>query len=342
MTVYLFDEAYAPNLDAVKANSGIAMSVYLTGNYAGTCAQPGALLAAGLGVLGNYEQAADELLTAGHAGGVSVGQRAAAAYIGKGAPSGTGLGIAFSVDVNAPPSSFPAIGQAFDGIIQGLAGRFVALCYGEGALIDYLVQTGRVPPVNWLSASSSYPGWNPDAADVALVQQFGTNVPGTDEDKITNTAIYRYIWWPAWATPSGGGTLILGADDIAAVASAVWNQSFEASQGVGPAPAWAWVRDGRVVAGAAYNIATVAAQQATAAAAGAAAANTALTGVAGQETTEAGTLAALQKAVAALSAPPSVTVDVAALAAQLAANLGPALTRELVGALGAAITKGNN
>lgn len=213
MTGVLFDAAYSPNLDAVVAAGGIGMTVYLTGDYAGTCAQPAALHAKGLGVLGNYEEAADELITAGYIGGVGIGQRAAAAYIAKGAPAGQGLGIAFSVDVNAPASTFPAVGAAFDGIKAGLAGRFVALCYGEGALIDYLVTNHGLVKVEWLSASSSFPGWNPASPNVALVQEVGSPVAGTDEDKITNLAgLEPYVWWPP-GSPYANGALFMALTD---------------------------------------------------------------------------------------------------------------------------------
>ncbi|PZS19125.1 MAG: hypothetical protein DLM57_04615 [Pseudonocardiales bacterium] len=194
-TYYLYDAAYAPDLDKVKENGGIAMSVYLTGGYATTCAQPDALHAKGLGVLGNYEEAIDELLYCGRAGGVDIGRRAAEAYLAKGAPGSTGLGIAFSVDVSADPSTFGAIGEAFVGIREGLAGRFVPKVYGEGALIDYLVAHHEVEGLQWLSASTSFPGFNPADPHVGRVQLVGTPVPGTDQDTITNFKGLG-IWWP--------------------------------------------------------------------------------------------------------------------------------------------------
>jgi hypothetical protein len=231
LTLYLYDAAYAPNLDTVLSHGGIAMSCYLTGKYAATSPQPDRLHAKGLGALGNYEEGAGELLHVGKAGGVDIGRRAATAYIGKGAPAGRGLGIAFSVDVNAPPSTFPAIGAAFDGIKQGLAGRFVALVYGEGALIDYLFTHYKVPGVEWLSGSSSFPGFDPSSKRVALVQHIGSPVAGTDQDSITNLAgLAPFIWWPA-GSPYERTTDVLDPKDpeviklhkeIAAVYDRVW------------------------------------------------------------------------------------------------------------------------
>lgn len=197
MTALLFDAAYKPDLAAVKAAGGIAMSVYLTGDYANTCAQPVDLHAAGLGSLGNYEQAADELTWTGQAGGVAIGQKAAEAYIGKGAPANAGLGIAFSADVNVAPADYPKVGAAITGVKQGMAGRFVTLLYGQGGLIDYLVTEKIIGPGEWLAAPTSWPGFNAADPNVALVQQVGTPVTGTDEDEITNLdAVRPFIWWP--------------------------------------------------------------------------------------------------------------------------------------------------
>lgn len=194
----LFDAAYRPDLVKVKAAGGIAMSVYLTGQYASTCASPAELRAAGLGALGNYEEGASELLTCGEAGGRTIGQRAASAAISKGFPANTGLGIAFSLDVNTPASKLAAVGSAFVGIAAGLAGRFVPLVYGEGAAIDYLWTNHRVLGVEWLAAPTSWPGYDAGDVHVGLVQQVGSPVAGTDEDKITNLdALAPLIWWPA-------------------------------------------------------------------------------------------------------------------------------------------------
>lgn len=198
MSGSLFDAAYAPDLAKVKAAGGIAMSVYLTGAYCRTCAQPSALHTAGLGVLGNYEEAASALQSCGLTGGMAIGRAAAAAYMAEGAPAGRGLGIAFSLDVNTPASRLSAVSVAFMGISAGLAGRFVPLVYGEGAAIDYLWTRHRVAGVQWLAAPTSWPGYAPGDVHVGLVQQVGSPVSGTDEDKITDlAALEPLIWWPA-------------------------------------------------------------------------------------------------------------------------------------------------
>lgn len=211
--LYMADAAYKPNLAAAKAAGVIAMSVYLTGAYSSTCAQPAELHAEGMGALGNYEEAANEIVVTDHAGGISIGQRAAVAEIGKGFPANTGKGIPFSVDVNVPESEFPHVGDVFEGIKTGIAGRFVVMAYGEGALIDYLVANHGLIRVEWLSASSSFPGWNPADPNVALEQEIGNTVPGADLDRITNLAgLEPLIWWPPGSPYANGATMTQPTD----------------------------------------------------------------------------------------------------------------------------------
>jgi len=214
VTAVLFDAAYKPDLAKVKAAGGIAMSVYLTGKYASTCAQPSELHALGLGALGNYEEGAAELTTCGVLGGKTIGQRAAAGAIAKGFPAGQGLGLAFSLDVNTPLSKLPAVGAAFTGIADGLAGRFVPIVYGEGAAIDYLWTHHQVLGIEWLAAPTSWPGFDAGDVHVGLVQQVGSPVPGTDEDKITNLdALAPLIWWPAGSPYAKGVDMELDPKD---------------------------------------------------------------------------------------------------------------------------------
>ncbi|MGH3265048.1 MAG: hypothetical protein ACRDNS_24000, partial [Trebonia sp.] len=221
MTALLFDAAYKPDLAAVKAAGGIAMSVYLTGQYASTCASAAQLHADDLGALGNFEEGSADLTSCWESGGVQIGKRAAAAYIAEGAPAGKGLGLAFSLDINTPSSEFGAVGAAFDGIRVGLNGQFVPLVYAEGAAIDYLWTNHKVAGVEWLAAPTSWPGFNAGDVHVGLVQQVGSPVHGTDEDKITNlAALAPLIWWPQ-GSPYAQEVPMTEAE-IAAVAKAVW------------------------------------------------------------------------------------------------------------------------
>lgn len=231
MTIKMFDAAYRPDLAAVKAAGGIAMSVYLTGQYASTCASPAQLHTAGLGALGNFEEAANLLTTCGRAGGLDIGRRAAAAYAAEGAPTGQGLGIAFSLDVRTAASQFPAVGDAFAGIAAGMGDRFVPLVYGEGAAIDYLAAHHNVPGVEWLAAPTSWPGFNDNDPRVAVVQRVGSPVRGTDEDDITNlTALAPYIWWPPGSPYAPEAPVT--PNDIAAITNAVWTREHKTAAGV--------------------------------------------------------------------------------------------------------------
>lgn len=214
MTIYGYDAAYPPDPATVAGLGGQLMAVYLTGNYAVPANQSARIHAAGMGALLNYEEAADELVHAGRIGGQGVGQRSLAAALRQGAPGNGTIGIFYSVDVSVDPSQFGAVGQAFDGINDVIRGKFVAHVYGEGALAEYLLATHRVANRQWLSASTSFPGYNAEAASIGLVQLVGTNIAGTDQNIITNAAGLD-AWWPGEVPSSGGAAPIsTGADDL--------------------------------------------------------------------------------------------------------------------------------
>lgn len=211
MSLYGYDAAYPPPPATIKAAGGVLMAVYLTAKYAVPTSRCAQIRATGLGVLLNYEEGAAELVTAGRSGGQAAARRALAAAIADGAPASNTLGIYFSVDVNVSPGQFAAVGAAFDGINDVLRGKFLVHVYGEGALIDYLIATGRVVGRQWLSASTSFPGFNADSPNVGLVQLVGTNVPGTDQNTITNAAGLD-AWWPA-GSPYGDDDMPLSPDE---------------------------------------------------------------------------------------------------------------------------------
>jgi hypothetical protein len=134
---FAYDGAYARDLNAMQANGAIAVTVYLTGNFAVDAGWVAEIHARGLGVVPNYEQAADELVNAGFSGGMAVGARAMAAAKALGVPADGSVAIVYSIDVNVAPALFPQIGAAFDGINAVTHGQYLAEAYGEGALIDW-------------------------------------------------------------------------------------------------------------------------------------------------------------------------------------------------------------
>lgn len=212
MSAYGYDAAYPPDPTVVKAAGGQIMAVYLTGRYAVPNDWVARIHKAGIGALANYEEAAAELVTAGHTGGRVVGSKAMAAAIAKGFPANNTVGIHYSVDTNVAPSQFEAVGVAFDGINDMTRGTFITHCYGEGALINYLVATGRARRAQWLSASESFPGYDPKSPNVGLVQLVGSNIPNTDQNLITNAAGLDVFWPPGTEVSSGTGVQITTTD----------------------------------------------------------------------------------------------------------------------------------
>jgi hypothetical protein len=231
VSVYGYDAAYPPDPSAVRAAGGQLMACYLTASYAVVAQWPARIVAAGMGALANYEQAADELVYCGRPGGQAAGHRAMTAAIADGFRADGSIGIYFSVDVSVSPAQFPAVGAAFDGINDVIRGKFCTHVYGEGALIDYLIATGRIKPAcaNWLSGSSSFPGYNPQSPHVGLVQLVGSNIPGTDQNIITRPA-GLHAWWPA-TNPLGVDTMTDA--QVATIRSDIANLRAELIQAIG-------------------------------------------------------------------------------------------------------------
>ena len=216
MTLYSYDAAYPPTLGQLAAGSPVAVACYLTAKFAVPSTWPAQIRGRGWVAVANYEEAADELVTCGRAGGQQVGARAMAAAERDGFPAGSS--IFYSVDVNVPASQFPQVGAAFDGINDVTRGHYCTHVYGEGALIDYLVRTGRVCVGNWLSASASFPGYNPQSPNVGMYQLAGASpVPNTDQNIITNLPALH-----AWGSPTDGALTMtdISAADAATVVQA--------------------------------------------------------------------------------------------------------------------------
>jgi hypothetical protein len=128
----------------------------------------------GMGFLPNWERGASYLVTASHAQALAAGNEAVAALRALGVPDDGSIACPFSWDVNVAPSQYAHCGAVADGIIEALAGRYRFTAYGQGGLIDYFARTGRLQSEGWLSASSSFPGYDAASPRVALVQRVGS------------------------------------------------------------------------------------------------------------------------------------------------------------------------
>jgi hypothetical protein len=196
------------------------MNLYVSGQYAVPDGYAANVRAYGVAPWPNYERNLTELIS-----DRSVGQ--AAGHIGfndavrAGFPADGTVWFPFSVDVNLPPSDYPKVGAAFDGINDIIKGRFLVACYGQGGLIDYLHNTHRTQGKGWLSGSASYPGFNVHSPNVCLVQShdsagnwLNTPVASSDINTITDVASL-HAWWPT-NSPYGVDLMALELADLQA------------------------------------------------------------------------------------------------------------------------------
>lgn len=209
MTVYGYDAAYQPNLAAVKAAGGVAVNGYLTGRYASTTSTPAAALAAGLGWWATYEEDPAELVGATRTTGQNAGRKILTAFRalrdnhGRPLPLDGSLAVYPSVDESS--SSASACDESWPGLRDVLEGLLQVRIYSEGLLGDHLYQAGLLDGPFWLAAPTSWPGFNPADPRVCIVQEVGTNVPGTDRNHIlTDPALIGAVW-PEGSIYAGGG-----------------------------------------------------------------------------------------------------------------------------------------
>lgn len=221
MTLYLYDAAFRPNLTSVKANGGIAINGYLTGQYADTTTQPAQALAAGLGYVPTYEEGQSELVHASRSYGQSVGRKILGAFGTKKLPLDGSVAVYPSVDVSVANASASSCNEAWLGIRDVVKGKVSLRAYAEGAVIDALANAGLLDGPAWLAAPKSWPGFNVSDKHVCVVQLVGSSVSGTDADHIITDPHSLGAYWPK-GSPYG---VTVTPKDIWSFAAKIWNGS---------------------------------------------------------------------------------------------------------------------
>lgn len=210
------DAAYQPNLAAVRAAGAIAINGYLTGKFATTTTSPAAAHAAALGWIATYEEGPAELVGATRAQGVAVGEKIAAAWRTHGIPDDGSVAVFPSVDIRVAAADAASCDNGWMGIRDVLKSGASLRGYAEGAVIDHLAARGLVDGKCWLSASSSYPGYNVHDENVCMIQQVGSSVGGTDTNHIITDPYALGAWWPPgspYVTPGGFMSLTSAQQD---------------------------------------------------------------------------------------------------------------------------------
>lgn len=233
--LYGYDGASPFNLSLARANHGIVCTGYIVGHPGGMNpvdkARVNLIRALGMGFLPNWERAANALVIGTRQDGHDAGVEALAACRALGVPDDGTVACAFSWDVDIDTRLYQHCGQVADGIIAGLAGHYRFTAYGQGGLIDHLVQTGRMTGGGWLSGSSSFPGFDPASPNVAMVQSHDVNgnwlntpVFGTDINTVTRPHELA-AWWPEGSeygmTPADVVAELLKPDNLDKLATGI-------------------------------------------------------------------------------------------------------------------------
>ena len=207
----VMDAAYQPNLAACVAAGAIAINGYLTGKFATTTTSPAAAHAVALGWIATYEEGPAELVGATRAEGVAVGEKIAAAWRAHGIPDDGSIAVFPSVDIRVAAADAASCDNGWLGIRDVMASGASIRSYAEGAVIDHLVAKGLVDGKCWLSASSSYPGYNVRDENVCMYQQVGSAVGGTDTNHLITDPHALGAWWPD-GSPYGGDMALTAAE----------------------------------------------------------------------------------------------------------------------------------
>lgn len=247
-------------LQVAKAHGAQLVTFYIVGSPGGMrCANRADVAAAralGLGVLPNWERAADFFRTATSADAFNAGREARTACLGLGIPAGTA--VAFSFDYQIPTSGYARAAGLLAQCAAGMGGTYPAIAYGQSGFLAYLAAHGQPGP-HWLMGSTWGPSSQFTPAEVnqpyvGLVQSHDANgnwwtpayVPATD----VNTLIHPETlaaWWPD-DSPYGADMPLTDAD-VAKVAAAVWAANMAREKGQPQYPAGSWLTGAGVHAG---------------------------------------------------------------------------------------------
>lgn len=210
---FAYDGASMFDLAAAKNAGGIIATVYIVGSPGGMPhadkARVDAIRAQGLGALPNWERAANFFLTCSVTDAKAAGVEALAACKALGFPADGSIQVAFSIDVQVPPSRFAEIGQKVDAAGAGLTSAYQVMVYAQSDLIDYLVAHGHVTGKQWLMGSTWGNPYNAGSPNVCLVQShdaagnwLNSHVGGTDINTVTDPNAVG-AWWPDGSSYGG-------------------------------------------------------------------------------------------------------------------------------------------
>lgn len=167
---------------------------YTDGPHGYTVATIRSIQARGHGIWWNHERGQLDLAGGAPAGTLAANE-AMPAVVAAGTPLDGTIAIVYSVDGSVAQADFTKYDPAFKAIRAAHEGRFLIGFYGELALYKHLKALGLVDVKCWLSASSSFPGYDPNDPDVGVIQTVGTDLASTDRDLVTDAA-HLGVWYP--------------------------------------------------------------------------------------------------------------------------------------------------
>jgi hypothetical protein len=227
VTLFAYDGASPFDLDAAKAHSGIVITGYIVGRPGGfnpiDKARVDTVRAKGMGFSPNWERAADFFLTCSLADAKAAGVEALAANRALGLPDDGSIRCSFSIDAPVPTSRFGEMGQKLNAVTAGLAGHYQTMLYGQSNLIDWLCANRYLSGKHWLMGSTWNQPYNPASPNVCMVQShdaagnwINSPVPGTDINTITDPYATG-AWFPDGSPYSGG----FSVSDVQTILSAI-------------------------------------------------------------------------------------------------------------------------